>query len=104
MVICSKQISHQLNTNTRNLVLVLTKKWGRIISHAQCSTKILAPSKQLKLGPKNVIFPIEQEDICDYNHKCFMYSGLMIDDNIISLLSYIIEQKNIQRKTIYFPI
>ena len=26
MVLCSRQIDHQLNTNIRNLVLVLTKK------------------------------------------------------------------------------
>ena len=33
-VICLRQTDHQLNTDTRNLVMVLTKKWGRISSHA----------------------------------------------------------------------
>ena len=38
MVIYSRRNAHQLNTDTRNLALVLTKKGGRISSHAQCLT------------------------------------------------------------------
>ena len=36
MVICSRQTAHQLKTDIRNLDMVLTKKWGRIITHALC--------------------------------------------------------------------
>ena len=43
MVICSRRTAHQLNTDTKNLVLVLTKKGGRISSHTQCLTTNYQP-------------------------------------------------------------
>ena len=33
-----KKTAHQLNTNIRNLVMVLTKKRGRISTHTLCLT------------------------------------------------------------------
>ena len=54
--------------------------------------KLLASSKQLKLCPRDIIFPIKQEDICDYNPRCFMSSGLMIDNTIMNLFKYSTKQ------------
>ena len=50
-------------------------------------------SKQLNIGPKYLIFPIKHGDICDYNPRYFISSGLIIDDIIMDLFSDITEQK-----------
>ena len=47
----------------------------------------LASSKQIKLCTRDYIFPIKQDDICDYNPLCFMSSGLMLDNIIINLFT-----------------
>ena len=49
--------------------------------------EFLASSKQIKLCPKHIIFPIKQEDICDLNPRCFMSSGLMLDNIIMALFT-----------------
>ena len=49
--------------------------------------EFLASSKQLKIGPRYFIFPIKQEDTCDYNPRCFVSSGLILDYIIMNLLS-----------------
>ena len=49
--------------------------------------EFLSSSKQLKLCPKDCIFPIKQEDICDNNPLCFMTSGLMIENIIMNLFT-----------------
>ena len=54
--------------------------------------EFLASSKQIKLCPRDFIFPIKQEDICDYNTQCFMSSGLMLDDIITNLFTDITKQ------------
>ena len=46
--------------------------------------EFLASSKQIKMCPRDYIFPIKQEDICDYNSLCFMYSELMLGDIIMN--------------------
>ena len=52
----------------------------------------LSSSNQLKLFPRDYIFSYKQEDICDYNPRCFMYSGLMIDNIIMNLFTDITKQ------------
>ena len=47
----------------------------------------LASSKQMKLCTTDYIFPIKQDNICDYNPLCFMSSGLMLDDIIVNLFT-----------------
>ena len=49
--------------------------------------EFLGYSKQIKLCPRDYIFPIKQEDVCDYNPLCFMSSGLMLDDIIMNLFT-----------------
>ena len=46
--------------------------------------KLLSSSKQLKLCPGDSIFPIKQEDICYYSYRCFMSSGLILDNIIMN--------------------
>ena len=54
--ICSRQTVHHLNTNTKNLVLFLTKKGGIAISHSQFSTTNSYPQQNnYKLG-LNILF------------------------------------------------
>ena len=48
---------------------------------------LLASSKQIKLCPRNIIFPIKQEDICTYKPQCFMSNGLMLDDINMNLFT-----------------
>ena len=54
--------------------------------------EFLATSKQLENFPRDFILPIKQEDICDYNPRCFMSSELMLDDIIMNLFSDITKQ------------
>ena len=54
--------------------------------------EFFAFSKQLKFCPRYFIFPIKQEDICDYNPRCFMFSGLMLDRIRMNLFSDITKQ------------
>ena len=54
--------------------------------------EFLASSKQLKVCPRDIIFPIKQEDICDYNPRYFMSSGLKLDDIIMNLFTDIKKQ------------
>ena len=89
MVIFSRQTAHQLNTDIRNLVTVLTKEGVKISTHALCLIKEFSASpKKLKLCPRDFIFTIKQEDICDYNPRCFISSGLMLDNTIMNLSTY----------------
>ena len=53
--------------------------------------EFLASSKQMKLCTRDYILLIKQDNICDYNTLCFMFSGLILDDSIINLF---IESKN----------
>ena len=64
--------------------------------------KLLASSKQLKLGPRYFIFPIKQENICNYNLRCFVSSGFFLDNIIMNLLSDITEQTKDSRKNDLF--
>ena len=45
----------------------------------------LASSKQMELCTTYYIFPIKQDNICDNNPVCFIYSRLMLDDIIMNL-------------------
>ena len=72
---------------------------------------LLASPKQIKLCPRYYIFPIKQEDICDYNPLCFISGGLMLDNIIMNLFKGSTKQttdsvkkglfSNIQDDTIY---
>ena len=48
---------------------------------------LLTSLNQLKLCIKDYIFPIKQDDICDYNPLCFMSSGLMLDDTMMNIFT-----------------
>ena len=47
----------------------------------------LASSNKIKLCTTDYIFPIKQDDICDYNALCFMSSGMMLDDIIMNIFT-----------------
>ena len=47
----------------------------------------LASSNKMKLCTTDYIFPIKQDDICDYNTLCFMSSGLTLDDIIMNIFT-----------------
>ena len=47
----------------------------------------LASSNQMKLKSTDYIFPIKQDDICDYNPLCFMSIGMMLDDIIMNIFT-----------------
>ena len=49
--------------------------------------EFLAYSNQMKLCTTDYIFPIKQDNICDYNPLRFMSSGLMIDDTIMNIFT-----------------
>ena len=93
MVLCSKRTAHQLNIDKRNLVMVLTKKRGNNkFTCPMFDNEFLVYLKQLKLCLRYFICPIKQEDMCHYNHRCFMSSGLILDEIIMNLCSDITYQ------------
>ena len=63
----------------------------------------LASSKQIKLCTRDYIFPVKQDNICDYNLLCFMSSGLMLDDIITNLFIDIIKQTTESHQKHFFP-
>ena len=65
--------------------------------------KLLSSPKKLKIGHRDFIFSIKREDMCNYNPRCFMSSGLMLDDFSMNLFSDTTKQKQIQKKGVYFP-
>ena len=67
--------------------------------------KLLASSKKLKLCPRDIIFPIKQEDISDYKPRVLMSSGLMPDDIIVDLFTCITKQtENSVKKDLFSKI
>ena len=49
--------------------------------------EFLPSSKKLKIGAKDFIFLIKQEDMFDYNPNYFMSGGLNLDFVIMSIFS-----------------
>ena len=45
--------------------------------------ELLPPSKNITLKRNHFIFPMKNKDICDYDPRCIMPSGLMFDDIIM---------------------
>ena len=67
--------------------------------------KFLASSKQIKVCPRDYIFPIKQVDTCDDNPRCFMSSGLLLDSIITNLFTDFIKQKTGSvKKDLFFKI
>ena len=48
----------------------------------------------MKIGPKYCLSPIKQKDMCNYNPKCFMSGGLILDNTIVNILFETVEQIN----------
>ena len=49
----------------------------------------LSSSNQIELKSTDFIFPIKQDDICDYNPLCFMSNGMMLDEIIMNIFTQI---------------
>ena len=48
--------------------------------------EFIPPSKNVTLKNDHNIYPIKQKDICDYDPRCIMSSGLMFDEIIIGTI------------------
>ena len=48
---------------------------------------ILSPSKNVILKGHPIVYPLKQKEICDYNPRFFMSSGLMFHDIIMNMIS-----------------
>ena len=66
--------------------------------------ELLYSSKQLKIGPKDCVFPIKHEDMCNYNTQCFMYGGMILDGIIMNIFSDTGEQEMNSVVNIFFAI
>ena len=62
----------------------------------------LSSSNQIKLKSTGFIFPIKQDDICDYNPLCFMSSVMMLDDIIMNIFTKITKNTNKANQEHYF--
>ena len=69
--------------------MILTKTMGKNkYTYPMFDNNLLVSSKQLRLCPREFIFPIKQEDIFN-----FMYSVLMLDVIIMNLFSDITKKQ-----------
>ena len=48
--------------------------------------ELLPTSKNITLKDYHIMYPMKQKDICDYDPRCIMYSGLMFDDIIMDII------------------
>ena len=48
--------------------------------------EFLPPSKNITLTNYNIMYPMKQKNICDYDPRCIMSSGLMFDDIIMDII------------------
>ena len=48
--------------------------------------EFLSPSKIFILKLHSIIYPLKQKEMCDYNPRCFMSSGLVFDDIIMNMI------------------
>ena len=80
----------------------IEQKGGGIYLHALCLTTNVLPPENFQRNKRDFIFPIKQEDICDYNPRCFVSSQLMLGNIIINVFLYIIEQTTYSVKKVLF--
>ena len=98
-------IAHQISSNTKlcsisetNCSLIKHKfmKLGDGLLRKRGKNKHTSPifdydfltySNQKKLCTTDYSFPIKQNDICDYNPLCFMYSWMILDDIIMNIFT-----------------
>ena len=48
--------------------------------------EFLPPSKNIPLTDLPIMYPLKQKDLYDYDPRCIMSSGLMIDDIIMNII------------------
>ena len=48
--------------------------------------EFLPTSKNITLKNDHIIYPMKQKDLCDYDPRCIMSSGLMFDDIIMGII------------------
>ena len=48
--------------------------------------QFLPPSKTFPLKGYPILYPLKQKDLCYYDPRCIMASGLMFDDIIINII------------------
>ena len=49
--------------------------------------EFLPPSKNITLTNDHIMYPMKQKDLCDYDPRCIMSSGLMFDGIIMDIIS-----------------
>ena len=48
--------------------------------------ELLPPSKNITLKNDHIIYPMKQKDLCYYDPRCIIPSGLMFDDIIMGTI------------------
>ena len=48
--------------------------------------EFLLPSKNITLTNDHIIYPKRRKDLCDYDPRCIMSSGLMFDDILMGII------------------
>ena len=66
--------------------------------------EFLAYSNQMKLCTTDYIFPIKQDDICDYTPLCFMSSEFMLDDIIMNIFTQSTKKSKTSHQEHFFQI
>ena len=75
-----------INEQISKLEVYLHSRKNKSKTCSPLQNDFLPPTKTITLKSNHFIFPMKNKDICDYDHRCIMSSGLMFDyiimDNI----------------------
>ena len=72
-----------INERISKLEVYLHSRKNKSKKFSPLQNEFLTPFKKITLKSNHFIFPMKNKDICDYDPRCIMSSGLMFDDIIM---------------------
>ena len=72
-----------INESLKKLEVYLQSRKIKSNRFSPLQKDFLPPSKIITLKKSNTIFPMKNKDLCDYDHRCIMSCGFMVDDIIM---------------------
>ena len=83
-----------INERISKLEVYLHSRKNKSKKFSPLQNDFLPPSKKITLKRNNFIFPMKNKDICDYDPRCIMSTGLMFDDIIMDHIKIIVSSNN----------
>ena len=63
-----------------------SRRKNRLKTFSSLENELLPSSKNITLKKDHIIYPVKQKDLCDYDPRFIMSSGLMFDDIIMGII------------------